>query len=150
MIVLESLEHAQKRGSKIYAELAGYGELVMHGILHLLQKMERRCKSKELAYKKQEYLCKKLHISMHMEQVLTIMTYLKPVRSNRYLEHMQRILSLILRNLLIGHLLGAAGAVELIVCVKTIQEGFIHQTAGTQKADPECDLNYAIGGPIHK
>ena len=49
---------------------------------------------------------------------------------------------------MIGHLLGAAGGVECVVCVKSIQEGFIHQTMGTR--DGECDLNYAIGAPVEK
>ena len=51
---------------------------------------------------------------------------------------------------MIGHLLGAAGAVEAIVCVKTLQEGFIHQTVGTKETDAECDLDYTIGAPKQK
>ena len=51
---------------------------------------------------------------------------------------------------MIGHLLGAAGGVEFITCVKTIEDGFIHQTVGTRRTDEECDLNYAIGAPIEK
>lgn len=51
---------------------------------------------------------------------------------------------------MIGHLLGAAGAVELIVCVKTIRDGFIHQTMGTKGLDPACDLDYAIGAPVER
>ena len=50
----------------------------------------------------------------------------------------------------IGHLLGAAGGVEFITCVKTIQDNFIHQTVGTETPDEECDLNYAIGAPVEK
>ena len=51
---------------------------------------------------------------------------------------------------MVGHLLGAAGGVEFIVCVKSIQEGFIHQTMGTRETDEECNLNYAIGAPVEK
>ena len=51
---------------------------------------------------------------------------------------------------MIGHLLGAAGGVEFIACVKSIQDGFIHQTVGTSETDPECDLNYAVGAPVEK
>ena len=52
---------------------------------------------------------------------------------------------------MIGHLLGAAGGVEFITCVKSIQEGFIHQTMGTKDVDSEeCDLNYAVNGPVEK
>ena len=49
-----------------------------------------------------------------------------------------------------GHLLGAAGAVESIVSVKAIEEGFIHQTIGTKELGEGCDLNYAIAGPVEK
>ena len=48
---------------------------------------------------------------------------------------------------MIGHLLGAAGAVELITCVKSMEEGYVHQTMGTKEPDADCDLNYAIGAP---
>ena len=51
---------------------------------------------------------------------------------------------------MIGHLLGAAGAVECIVTVKSIQDGFIHQTVGTRECGEECDLNYAVGAPVEK
>ena len=43
---------------------------------------------------------------------------------------------------MIGHLLGAAGAVEFITCVKEIQDGFIHKTVGYETPDEEIDLNY--------
>src|SRR5699024_2523481 len=49
---------------------------------------------------------------------------------------------------MIGHLLGAAGGVEFITCVKSIEDGFIHQTVGTTEPGEECDLNYAIGAPV--
>ena len=49
---------------------------------------------------------------------------------------------------MIGHLLGAAGGVEAVVCAKSIQDGFVHQTIGTKEADAECDLNYCIGAPV--
>ena len=51
---------------------------------------------------------------------------------------------------MIGHLLGAAGGVEFVTCVKSLEDGFIHQTVGTTEPDEECDLNYAIGAPIDK
>ena len=51
---------------------------------------------------------------------------------------------------MIGHLLGAAGGVEFIVCVKSIQDGFIHQTIGTENVDEELDLNYMVGAPAEQ
>ena len=49
---------------------------------------------------------------------------------------------------MIGHLLGAAGGVEFIVCVKSIEDGFVHATAGLEAADDECDLDYTKGEGI--
>ena len=46
--------------------------------------------------------------------------------------------------------MGAAGGVEFIVCVKSIQEGFIHQTVGTRQPDEELDLDYMIGAPAEQ
>ena len=51
---------------------------------------------------------------------------------------------------IIGHLLGAAGGVEFVTCVKSIQDGFIHQTMGTKETEEECSLDYAIGAPVEK
>ena len=51
---------------------------------------------------------------------------------------------------MIGHLLGAAGAVEFIVCVKSLQDHFVHQTMGTTETEEECDLNYTLGAPVEK
>ena len=47
---------------------------------------------------------------------------------------------------MVGHLLGAAGGVEFIACVKSIEEGLIHGTAGYRTADEECDLDYVTSG----
>ena len=51
---------------------------------------------------------------------------------------------------MIGHLLGAAGGVEFVTCVKSIEDGYIHQTMGTKEPGEGCDLNYAIGAPVEK
>ena len=50
---------------------------------------------------------------------------------------------------MIGHLLGAAGAVEFITCVKSIQDSYIHPTVGLKNPDDECDLNYVPGQGLH-
>ena len=46
---------------------------------------------------------------------------------------------------MIGHLLGAAGGVEFITCVKSIEDGFVHATAGLENPDEGCDLDYTKG-----
>ena len=45
---------------------------------------------------------------------------------------------------MVGHLLGAAGAIEFVTCVKELQEGYLHKTVGYQVPDEECDLDYCI------
>jgi 3-oxoacyl-[acyl-carrier-protein] synthase II len=45
---------------------------------------------------------------------------------------------------MVGHLLGAAGAIEFVTCVKEIEEGFIHKTVGLTQPDEELDLNYCM------
>ena len=49
---------------------------------------------------------------------------------------------------MIGHLLGAAGGVEFITCVKSIEEGYIHPTVGLLVPDAECDLDYTVGDGV--
>ena len=49
---------------------------------------------------------------------------------------------------MIGHLLGAAGAVEFIACVKEMEHNFVHVTAGYQVPDEECDLDYVTGNGV--
>ena len=49
---------------------------------------------------------------------------------------------------MIGHLLGAAGGVEFIACVKSIEDGFVHATTGLLTDDPECDLDYTKGDGV--
>ncbi len=49
-----------------------------------------------------------------------------------------------------GHLLGAAGAIEAIVCAKTIQESLIHATVGYKVPDEECDLDYCVNGNVEQ
>ena len=86
---------------------------------------------------------------MHMEQarITTIC-----LRQEQYAAHEARQIRVVVNSTksMIGHLLGAAGGVEFIVYVKSIQDGYIHQTMGTKMLDPECDLNYAVGSPVKK
>ena len=49
---------------------------------------------------------------------------------------------------MIGHLLGAAGGVEFIACVKSMEDSFVHATAGLLEDDPECDLDYTKGDGV--
>lgn len=76
------------------------------------------------------------------------MIYLRQKRSSWPWAIMPRDVHINSTKSMIGHLLGAAGGVEFIVCVKSIEDGFVHATAGLEVADEECDLDYTKGEGI--
>lgn len=152
VVVLEELEHAKARGAKIYAEVAGYG--ATGDAYHITSPAEDgsgAAKAMSLAMEEG---------GVEPSQVDYINAHGTSTHHNDLFE--TRAIHLALGDAakdvvvnstksMIGHLLGAAGGVEFIVCVKSIEDGFIHQTVGTKDVDPEeCDLNYAIGAPVKK
>ena len=151
IVVLEELEHAKARGAKIYAELVGYG--ATGDAYHITSPAEDgsgAAKAMSLALEE---------AGVSPEQVDYVNAHGTSTYHNDLFETKAIKLALgeAAKNVvvnstksMIGHLLGAAGGVEFIVCVKSIQDNFIHQTVGTQTADEECDLNYAIGAPVEK
>lgn len=151
VVILEELEHAKARGAKIYAEVVGYGST--GDAYHITSPAEDgagAAKAMELAM---EEAC------VSPEQVEYINAHGTSTHHNDLFETraIKRAFGEAAKDVvinstksMIGHLLGAAGGVEFISCVKAIEDGFIHQTMGTVQADEECDLNYAIGAPVEK
>lgn len=151
VVVLEELEHAKKRGAKIYAEIAGYGATC--DAYHITAPAEDgtgAAKAMELAI---------TDANMTPEDVDYINAHGTSTHHNDLFETraIKQVFGNAVSNVIVnstksmtGHLLGAAGGIEFIVCVKSIEEGFIHQTMGLETPDEECDLNYAIGAPIQK
>ena len=151
ILVLEELEHARTRGAKIYAELAGYG--ATGDAYHITSPAEDgsgAAKAMELAMEEG---------SVTPEEVQYINAHGTSTHHNDLFETyaIKKAFGDAAKDVvvnstksMIGHLLGAAGAVECIVTVKSIQDGFIHQTVGTRECDDECDLNYAVGAPVEK
>ena len=151
VVMLEELEHAKKRGARIYAEVAGYGST--GDAYHITSPAEDgggAAKAMTLAIEEG---------NIRPSQVDYINAHGTSTHHNDLFE--TRAIKLALGDAakdvvinstksMIGHLLGAAGGVEFITCVKSIQDGFIHQTAGTKTVDEACDLNYAVGAPIEK
>ena len=151
VVILEELEHAKARCAKIYAELAGYG--ATGDAYHITSPAEDgsgAAKAMSLAIEEGQ---------IQPSQVDYINAHGTSTHHNDLFE--TRAIKIALGEAakdvvvnstksMIGHLLGAAGGVEFITCVKTIQEGFIHQTVGSEVADEECDLNYAICAPVLK
>ncbi len=149
VVVLESLEHALNRGAHIYAEITGYG--ATSDAYHITSPAE----DGEGAAKAMTEAMDEAGVTS--EQVSYINAHGTSTHHNDLFE--TRAIKLALGEAayhvpisstksMIGHLLGAAGAVEFIACVKTIQDGFIHPTAGLKVPDEECDLNYVPGHGI--
>lgn len=146
IVVLESLEHAQARGAKIYAELAGYGATCdAYHITSPAEDGSGAAKAMELAI---------ADAGMKPENVDYINAHGTSTHHNDLFEtkaiklalgdHARKVKVNSTKSM-IGHLLGAAGGVEFITCVKSIEEGFVHATAGLTVNDPECDLDYVKG-----
>ncbi len=151
VVVLEELEHAKARGARIYAEVAGYGATA--DAYHITSPAEDgggAAKAMTLAMEEGRIEPAQVdYINAHGTG-----THHNDLFETRAIKSAlgQAAKDVVINSTksMIGHLLGAAGGVEFITCVKTIQEGFIHQTMGTRNTDEECDLNYAIGGPVEK
>ncbi|MGC4018281.1 MAG: beta-ketoacyl-ACP synthase II [Muricomes sp.] len=151
IVVLEELEHAKARGAKIYAELVGYGSTgdAFH-ITSPQEDGEGAGMAMKLAMKEAGASPEQIdYINAHGTS--THHNDLFETRAIKYaLGEAANDVVINSTKSMIGHLLGAAGGAEFIVCVKSIQDGYIHQTMGTTETDPECDLNYAIGTPVEK
>ncbi|GAA0808291.1 beta-ketoacyl-ACP synthase II [Faecalicatena orotica] len=151
IVVLEELEHAKKRGAKIYAELAGYGSTGdAYHITSPQEDGEGAGMAMKIAMKEAGVAPEQIdYINAHGTS--THHNDLFETRAIKYaLGDAAKDVAVNSTKSMIGHLLGAAGGVEFIVCVKSIQDGFIHKTAGSIEAEKDCDLNYTFGSPIEK
>lgn len=151
IVVLEELEHAKARGAKIYAELVGYGST--GDAYHVTSPQEDgggAGMAMKIAMKEAGVSPEQIdYINAHGTS--THHNDLFETRAIKYaLGESAKDVVINSTKSMIGHLLGAAGGAEFIVCVKSIQDGYIHQTMGTIETDEECDLNYAIGAPVEK
>lgn len=151
VVVLEELEHAKARGAEIYAELAGYGSTGdAYHITSPQENGEGAGMAMKLAMEEAGVSPRQIdYINAHGTG--THHNDLFETRAVKYaLQKEAENVVINSTKSMIGHLLGAAGGVEFIVCVKAILDGYIHQTMGTIQTDPECDLNYAVGVPVEK
>lgn len=151
VVVLEELEHAKKRGAHIYAELVGYG--ATGDAYHITAPME----DGSGAAKAMEYAMQEAGIESGQMDYINAhgtATHHNDLFETRAIKlafgEAAREVQINSTKSMIGHLLGAAGAVEFIVCVKSLQDNFVHQTMGTTQTDEECDLNYTLGAPVEK
>ncbi len=151
IVILEELEHAKQRGAEILAEVAGYGATCdAYHVTSPIEDGSGAAKAMEIAIKE---------AGKKPEDVDYINAHGTSTHHNDLFE--TRAVKLALSNAaknvkisstksMIGHLLGAAGGVEFITCVKSIQDGYIHPNVGLKNLDEECDLDYVMGEGIHQ
>lgn len=143
VIVLEEYEHAKARGAKIYCEISGYGNTSdAYHITAPDPEAVGSAKMIELAFSEANLKPdEKLYINPHgtstplndktetkaIKKALGDLAYKVPISSTKSMT---------------GHMLGAAGGIEAIVSIKTIETGIVPPTIGYKEPDPECDLDY--------
>ena len=143
VLVLEEFEHARARGAKILAEVVGYGSSA--DAFHITSPAEDgsgAARAMTNAVADAEVTTDEIdYINAHGTA-----THLNDLFETRAIklafgEHAYQM-KINSTKSMIGHLLGTAGAVELITCVKELQEGYLHQTVGMQEREEELDLDY--------
>lgn len=145
VVVLEELEHAKKRGAKIYAEVVGYGN--SSDAYHITSPAEDgsgasramlnaindgKASPEDITY-----------INAHGTSTHHNDLFETRAIKAAFGEHAQNI-KINSTKSMVGHLLGAAGAIEFITCVKELEDNYIHATVGLQNPDEECDLDYCM------
>lgn len=143
VLVLEELEHAKARGAKIYAEVAGYG--CSSDAYHITSPEE----SGEGPARAMINAVKDAGMELTDVQYINAhgtSTHLNDLVETRAIklafgEHAKKI-KINSTKSMIGHLLGGAGAVEAIVCAKSIEDGYVHRTRGLSESEEELDLDY--------
>ncbi len=151
VVILESLEHAQKRGAKIYAEVVGYG--VSSDAFHMVQPApggEGGARAMQLAINDAGITPDKVeYINAHGTSTDFNDRLETEAIKKIFGEHAYN-LNISSTKSMTGHLLGAAGAIELIAAIKSIQESKIHPTINYETPDPDCDLNYTPNVPVER
>lgn len=142
-LVLEELEHAKARGATIYAELVGYG--ATDDAFHITAPTE----DGEGSTRAMLEAIKDANLQAEDVQYINSHGTSTPLNDkgetqsikNAFKEHASK-LKINSSKSMVGHMLGAAAAIEAIVCVKTIQTNIIHPTINLTNPDPLCDLDY--------
>ncbi len=142
-LILEEYEHAIKRGAKIYAEIAGYGSTCdAYHVTAPNPEAVSSAKAIENAYKESGMTEQKvIYINAHgtstpLNDKTETLAIKKALKENAYSALVSSTKSMT------AHMLGAAGAVEAIVCILALQNQIVPPTIGLLEPDPECDLDY--------
>ena len=151
IVVLEELEHAKRRNAKIYGEIIGFGATT--DAYHITSPcpdgeggacaMQRALDDAKISANEVDYI--NAHgTSTHHNDLFETRAIKLALKDAAYNVPVSSTKSMV------GHLLGAAGAVEFIACVKSIQDGYIHPNVGLSETEEEMDLNYVKDEGIEK
>lgn len=151
VLILESLESAQKRGAKIYAEIVGYGSTsdAFHMTAPdnaadgLTKAIELTLEDAKVSPTDVEY------INAHGTSTL-LNDKIETLGIKRAFKEHAYDLNVSSTKGATGHMLGATGAVESIFCIKALQTGLIPPTINYSNMDPECDLNYTVNKAVKR
>ena len=149
VVVLESLEHAKARGANILAEVVGYGATC--DAFHITSPVEDgsgAARAMENAIKDAGITAEDIdYVNAHGTSTHHNDLFETKAIKLALGDHAEKV-KINSTKSMIGHLLGAAGGVEFITCVKSIQDGFVHATAGLKKPGEGCDLDYTMGDGV--
>jgi len=144
VVVVEELEHAKKRGAKIYCELAGYGlSADAHHMTAPPDDGEGAARAMKVALEHAKISPKDVdHINAHATSTgLGDIAETKAIKMV-FGEEQAKAVAISATKSMTGHLLGGAGAVEMAACALAIRDGIVPPTINLENADPECDLDY--------
>ena len=149
-LVLEEYEHARKRGARIYGEICGYGSTCdAYHITAPHPEAEGGARAMKQALTEAGYRgTEKVYVNAHgtgtpmndSSETLAIKKALGEEQAYKALVSSTKSMT--------GHMLGAAGAIEAIVCLKVLQTGIIPPTINLKEPDPKCDLNYVPNNAV--
>lgn len=143
VLILEELQHAKARGAKIYGEVIGYGATC--DAYHITQPSadgEGAARAMQLAIEEGNVSLEDIsYINAHGTSTPYNDKFETIAIKNLFKEQAYKIPVSSTKSMT-GHLLGASGAIESIVCIKALEEGFIPATIGLEEKDEDCDLDY--------
>lgn len=146
VVILEELEHAKKRGAKIYAEMGGYG--ATSDAYHITSPAEdgsgaassMLCAINDAGIKPEDVEYVNAHgTSTHHNDLFETRAIKKLFGDHAYKLKVNSTKSMV------GHMLAAAGAAEFIACILQMNNNYIHQTVGLENTEEEMDLDYVKG-----
>ena len=144
VLILEDYELAKKRGAHIYAEVCGYGN-TCDAFHYTAPRADAKCATNAIKWALEEAgwrAGENVYINAHGTGTpLNDKTETLAIKTSMGEEEARRAVISSTKSML-GHTLGATGAIEMVICAKTLQEGKVAPTIHLDQPDPECDLDY--------